>query len=86
MNQWTEKHVIITLQDFKLLQADLPSPAYSNWPYNHELDFASAFKTGRICVKQSDIVQVKLKAVEVTDGIQLPTQLSLKLQQSRIKS
>ena len=55
-------HVVLMLRDGKLLQADLPSPAYHNWPYNHELSFVNAFKTGGICVKQSDIVQVKLKA------------------------
>ncbi len=58
-------HIRITLNNGRVLQGDLPSPAYRAMPYDHDLPFRHMF--GDECVTPANIVQVKLIAGE-NDG------------------
>lgn len=54
------KHLIkLFLQDGNTMQATLPSPAYRNYLYRHEL---TDFGFSNRCVRPSDIIEVKLIA------------------------
>lgn len=53
-------HIRITLLDGRILQGNLPSPAYRGTPYYRNLPFRSTF--GDECVTLADITQVKLVA------------------------